>query len=162
LDKQNEEYQIKINKLENYIKELELKLKEKDIIINEEKIKNDNLNKRIKELENISNNNNKNNDIKELENEIKLFRSFYKFSEEEKLISIQFISVNKEINFNIIAKNTEKFSKLEIILYEKYPKYLDSENFFLVNGNRINRNRSLQDNKIKNNDVITLQIQEFD
>ena len=28
LDKQNEEYQIRINKLENYIKELELKLKE--------------------------------------------------------------------------------------------------------------------------------------
>ena len=51
MDKQNEEYQIKINKLEQYIKELELKLKEKDIIINEEKIKNDNLNKRIKELE---------------------------------------------------------------------------------------------------------------
>jgi len=141
---------------------LELKLKEKDKIINDEKIKNDNLNKRIKELENISNNNDKKNNIKELENEIKLFRSFYKFSEEEKLISIKFISVNKEINFNIIAKNTDIFSKLEIILYDKYPKYLDSENFFLVNGNRINRHRSLQDNKIKNNDVITLQIQEFD
>ena len=162
MDKQNEEYQIKINKLEQYIKELELKLKEKDIIINEEKIKNDNLNKRIKELENISNNNNKNNDIKELENEIKLFKSYCKFSEEEKLISIQFISVDQEINFNIIAKNTDKFSKLEIILYEKYPKYVDSENFFLVNGNRINKHRSLQDNKIKNNDVITLQIQDFD
>jgi len=64
LDKQNEEYQIKINKLENYIKELELKLKEKDKIINDEKIKNDNLNKRIKELENISNNNNIKNNIK--------------------------------------------------------------------------------------------------
>ena len=64
MDKQNEEYQIKINKLENYIKELELKLKEKDKIINDEKIKNDNLNKRIKELENISNNNNIKNNIK--------------------------------------------------------------------------------------------------
>ena len=162
MDKQNEEYQIKINKLENYIKELELKLKEKDKIINDEKIKNDNLNKRIKELENISNNNNKNNDIKELENEIKLFKSYCKFSEEEKLISIKFISVDQEINFNIVAKNTDIFSKIEAILYEKYPKYVDSVNFFLVNGNRINNHRSLKDNKIKNNDIITLQIQDFD
>ena len=158
MDKQNEEYQIKINKLEKYIKELELKLKEKDIILNDEKIKNDNLNKRIKELENISNNNNIKNNIKELENEIKLFKSYCKFSEEEKLISIKFISVNKAINFNIIAKNTDIFSKIEAILYEKNPKYVNSENYFLVNGNRINKNRSLQDNKIKNNDIITLQI----
>jgi len=78
------------------------------------------------------------------------------------LILIKFISVNQEINFNIIAKNTEIFSKIEVILYEKYPKYVDSENFFLVNGNRINRHRSLKDNKIKNNDVITLQIEHFD
>ena len=78
------------------------------------------------------------------------------------MISIKFISVNQEINFNIAAKNTDKFSKLETILYEKYPKYVDSENFFLVNGNKINRHRSLQDNKIKNNDVITLQIENFD
>jgi len=162
LDKQNEEYQIKINKLEKYIKELELKLKEKDIIINEEIIKNDNLNKRIKELENISNNNDKKNDIKELENEIKLFKSYCKFSGEDKLISIKFISVDQEINFNIVAKNTDIFSKLETMLYEKYPKYVDSVNFFLVNGNRINNHRSLKDNKIKNNDVITLQIQDFD
>ena len=100
MDKQNEEYQIKINKLEKYIKKLELKLKEKDKIINEEKIKNDNLNKILKkELENLS----KKKDIKELENEIKLFKSYCKFSEEEKLISIIFIFANKIINFNIIA-----------------------------------------------------------
>jgi len=141
---------------------LELKLKEKDTIINEEKIKNDNLNKRIKELENISNNNDKNNDIKELENEIKLFKSYCKFSEEDKLISIKFISANQEINYNIVAKNTDKFSKIETILYEKYPKYNGTDNFFLVNGNRINRNSSLQNNKIKNNDVITLQIENYD
>ena len=135
---------------------MKLKLEEKDKIINEEKIKNDNLNKSLKEeLENLLK---KKKDIKELENEIKLFKSYCKFSQEEKLISIKFISANKKINFNIIAKNTDKFLKIEVILYEKYPKYANSKNFFLVNGNRINRNRSLQDNKIKNNDVITLQI----
>ena len=75
---------------------------------------------------------------------------------------IKFISVNQDINFDIIAKNTDKFSKLETILYEKYPKYVDSENFFLVNGNRMNKHRNLQENKINNNDVITLEINNFD
>ena len=54
------------------------------------------------------------------------------------------------------AKNNDKFIKLEDILYDKYPKYKDTENYFLVNGIRINRHRTLDENKIKNNDVLTL------
>ena len=131
-EKQNEEYKIKINKLEKYIKELELKIEEKDKIINEEKIINNNLNNEIKNIQDILNINSKVNELKELENEIKLFRSYYNFSEGEKLISIKFISVNQDINFDIITKNTEEFSKLESILYNEYPKYRDSENYFLV------------------------------
>ena len=48
------------------------------------------------------------------------------------------------------------------MLYEKYPNYKDTENYFLVNGNRINRNRTLEENKIKNNDILTLLINNFD
>ena len=54
------------------------------------------------------------------------------------------------------AKNNDKFSKLEDILYDKYPAYKDSENYFLFNGKRINKHRTLEENKIKNNDVLTL------
>ena len=159
LEKQNKEFKIKINNLEKYIKELEIKLKEKDIIINELKLKNENLNKEIKNLRNISNINSK---IKELENEIKLFKLYYHFSDGEKLILIKFISVNNDINLNLISKNTELFSKLEPILYKQYPKYIESENYFLVHGNKINRNKSLKENKINNNDVITLEVNNLD
>ena len=159
LEKQNKEYKIKINNLEKYIKELEMKLKEKDKIINEERIKNNNLQKEITNLKNISNFNSK---IKELENEIKLFKTYYHFSEGEKLILIKFVSVNQDINFEIIAKNTEIFSKIEHILYEKYPKYIELENYFLVHGNKINRHKSLKENKINNNDVITLEVNNLD
>ena len=152
--------------MEKYIKELEIKLKEKDIIINEVKLKNENLNKEIKNLRNISNINSK---IKELENEIKLFKLYYHFSDGEKLILIKFISVNNDINLNLISKNTELFSKLEPILYKQYPilykqypKYIESENYFLVHGNKINRNKSLKENKINNNDVIILEVNNFD
>ena len=154
--KQNEEYKNKINELENIIKELEIKIIEKDKLIKEEEIKKLDLTKKIKEFENISNN------IIELENEIKLFRTYYDFSSNEKLISVKFISMNQEINSTIISKNTDSFSKIENILYEKYPKYKDSENYFIFNGRKINRNRTLEENKIRNNDTLTLEINNFD
>jgi len=148
--------------LEKYIKELELKIKEKDIIINNEKIKNDNLNKKIKELENLSNKNPQINNMIELENEIKLFRKYYNFSEGEKLILIRFISGAQDIDYSIIAKNTEKFHKIEGMLYDKYPKYIETDNFFVVSGNKINRNKTLKQNNIKNKDIITLKINKYD
>ena len=132
------------------------------MIIKEEKAKNDNLNKKIKELESISNKNQQINNIIELENEIKLFRKFNNFSEGEKLIQIKFISNEQDIDYSLIVKNTEKFYKIEGILYEKYPKYVETDNFFVVSGNRINRNKTLEQNNIKSNDIITLIINNLD
>ena len=146
--------------MESIIKELNNQLIEKDKLLKEEKIKNDNLNKKIKEI--ISNDKIKENKTIELENEIKLFRTYYNFSSNEKLISIKFISGNQDFDFPVITKNTDYFTKIEQILYEKYPKYKDSENYFLVNGNKINRHKTLEENKIKNNDVLTLEINKFD
>ena len=48
------------------------------------------------------------------------------------------------------------------MIYEKYPKYADGENFFIVNGIKINRNKTLEKNNIKNNDIITLIINNLD
>ena len=39
-------------------------------------------------------------------------------------------------------------------LYEVYPNYEEGENYFLVNGNKIKRTKTLKENKIKNSDVI--------
>ena len=136
--KKNEEYKNKINELENIIKELKNQLKEKDKLLKEENIKNDNLNvendnlnekikekdkllneqnikidslnKKIKEFEIEIISNKTKTKITELENEIKLFRTYYNFSPNEKLISIKFISTNQDIDFTIITKNTDEFS----------------------------------------------------
>jgi len=179
--KKDEEYKNKISELENIIKELNKKIKEKDKLLKEEKIKNDNLNKKIIEKdkllkeENIKNNNlnkkikeieiisNKTkSNITELENQIKLYRIYYNFSSNEKLISIKFISINQDIDYTIITKNSDYFSKIEKLLYDKYPKYRDYENYFLVNGSKINKNRTFEENKIRNNDILTLEINHFD
>jgi len=74
----------------------------------------------------------------------------------EKLFSIKIQSTDGNIDLPITIKNTEYFSKIEQILYQKITKYTETENFFLVNGERINRFLTLEQNKIKNNDILTL------
>ena len=163
LIKENEEYKNIVVQLENCINELEIKIKVKDNIIKEQRLKIEKLSNKLKEYENNSNNYSVNgrDRILELENELNIYKSYF-LSEGEKLISVQFISTDQIINnFRAIAKNTDKFSKLEDLLYEKYPNYKDTENYFIVNGNKINRNRTLEENKIKNNDVLTLSTIDF-
>ena len=46
--------------------------------------------------------------------------------------------------------------KIEDIIYNKYPEYQEYDNFFLVNGKKVNRNKTLEENNIKDNDVLTL------
>ena len=153
LKKQKEDFKNKINKLENRIKELEKIIEEKDKKINKVKIRIDELNKNFKEFFNSHKNDAK---MEELEDEIKLFRKYYNFLPKEKLITINFISVDQDLNCVVIAKNTDLFSKIETDLYNKNGKYKLTENYFLVNGKKINKHFTLKDNKIKNKDTITL------
>ena len=113
----------------------------------------------MKEIKNITNNNNDINKIKELEKEIEKYKNYFLLPG-EKLITIKFISIDQKINFETFAQKTDQFSKLENFLYEKYPKYKDTENYFLVNGKKLNRHRTLEENKIKDNDILTLGIYE--
>ena len=117
------------------------------------------MNNKIKELEN--NNYSLKNRILELEKELNIFKS-YCLSPGENLILIKFISLDQIINnYTVIAKNTDKFSKSEEKLYEKYPNYKDINNYFISNGKIIKREQTLEENKIKNNDILTLIINDL-
>ena len=146
------ELEKKVKTLENNIKEMEIKLKEKEKIINEGNL---NLNKQINGNQSSSNSNFQVNRISELENEIKQLKS-YILSPGEKLIYIKFISVDQTINFSTVAKTNDKFTKIESIVYNNYPDYEEYENYFLVNGRKINKNKTIEENSIKDKDVLTL------
>ena len=75
---------------------------------------------------------------------------------EENLISILIRDVNEEINFPIVCSKMDEFVKIEELIYEKYPKFKETENYFLCNGAKINRFKTLVENRIHNNDIITL------
>ena len=121
-------------------------------------MKNIDLEKKIKELPTLSENTIDNNKIKELQDEIKLFRKYYSFSPEEKLISIKIVSVDQQIDFDVIAKTTDTFTKIEGDLYNKYEKYKFTENYFLVNGIKIKKHLNLQENNIKSRDILILNV----
>ena len=148
IKKQNEDYKKKIKELENKIIKLESIIKEKDSLINEYN---------MKEKKITANNNNYINKIKELEKEIEKYKN-YCLLPGEQLINIKFISIDQTINFEAFVKNTDNFSKLESILFEKYPKYKGTDNYFLVNGKRVSKLKTIEDNKINDNDILTLGI----
>ncbi len=71
-------------------------------------------------------------------------------------MTVIFISSDQKIHYSFICKNIDKFNKIENLLYDKYPEYEQSENFFTVNGNKIIKSQTIEQNKIKNSDIILL------
>ena len=73
---------------------------------------------------------------------------------EEKMMSIIFISIDEDIHYSIICKNTDIFSNIEKIFYDKYPEYKNIQGEFFINGNKVDKFKNINDNKIKNSDII--------
>ena len=74
------------------------------------------------------------------------------------MISIIFNSVDQKILYSFACKNTDKFSQIEEKLYKEYPEYSKKKNYFISNGDVIDKNKTLEENKIKDNNIITLNI----
>ena len=173
----NENKEKQENEYDKFKIESEKKIKELEDKLNKEKNKNESLEQKIKKLVsekkiNDNKNNKDNPDSKEslinliLEkdrelNELKKKLSRYPFelNEGEKMMTVNFLSGNQKIqNYSLICKNSDSFSVLEKKLYEDFKEFYESENYFTVNGNKIHKLKSLDENKIKNNDVIILNV----
>lgn len=163
---------IKINKKfsENDKNQIQIKIDEiydwinNNVISSKEEYKN-----KIKEIEAILNPILKNiyredNEIliKKEENEFELKNQ--KVEElnnlEEKIIAINFISYDEKIIYPMACKGSDIFSKLEEKLYLEYPEYKSQNNYFKINGKKINKSETLEKNRIKNGDIIFLNTNE--
>ena len=145
------------------IQELEkiINIKGKQNINNEDKNIINELSEKLRFLNNNLNNNINKEKYNQLLEEIRIKDNIIsnypiKLSEGEQLISVIFVPLDQKLHYSVICKNTDKFSKIENMLYDEYPEYSESENHFLVNGNEVNKYKSLEFNKIKNNDIIEL------
>ena len=72
----------------------------------------------------------------------------------ENIISIEFLSFDQNIRYSISCKKTDSFSKIEQELYKEFPEYKEKNNIFLVNGEKIDVNKTLEDNNIEDRNVI--------
>ena len=142
-------------KLDFIIKELE-----KNDVVKNGKIIGE-LNEKIKMLENLNNKDyiiqlmdkiiKKDEEIEELKSKIP-----FDLSKGEKLMSVIFISSKKDLMYSIICKNTDIFNKLVNILYKKYPMHMNSDNFFICNGKKVNEYQTLENDGIEDNAIIVL------
>ena len=94
---------------------------------------------------------------KEIKNlKLKLSRYPVELNEGEELMSVIFISVDQNLNCSIICKNADKFNTVENKLYNYYSEFAENENYFTFNGIKINKYKTLEENNIKNNNIILL------
>ena len=153
------------------IKDLKRQLKEekdKNLkLINENNIlKNtiDNLNKELEQIKGIKQS--LENDLAQKDIEIQKLRSqksndYFDISSLEpndKIIGVNFVSMgsNDIGHYNLVCKTRDLFVKLEERLYNDFPQFKNYETYFEVNGKRIKRFQTLEQNKIKNNDIINI------
>ena len=177
LEKEKENLEKKVNDLknnnkiyENEIITLKNKLKEYEKENITLKNKKNNLNNRPNEQSNKNNENNNLNKIFELmeqikikDNEIQEYKSILPngFKKGDKLISVIFYSVDQKIHYSLICKNTDDFSTIETKLFKQFPEYQEDGYYFLANGTKINKYKTLEELKLKNSSIITMNIDEF-
>ena len=74
----------------------------------------------------------------------------------EKNNYVIFESEDKNINFSVTCELSDVFSKLEKVLYFKFPNLKYKNLVFFVNGKEISRTYTLEENGIKNGDIIII------
>jgi len=153
-----------INELREKINNLEKELKEEK---NKNKILEKNIFKLKRELEYIQDkilNKNKESLYKTIidkEEEIKILQTKlsrfpFELNKNEKLMTIIFTTYDENFYYSVICKNTERFNIIENKLYDVYSDYSNPENYFFVNGRKINKVKTLEQNGIKNNSIIII------
>ena len=115
------------------INSLKYTLQNKDNMI---QLLNSQISEKINELNNLKNKININDDG-DLVNQI---------NPGEKVISAMIISTDQKVMYSIACKNTTPFVKIEEKLYEVYPEYKETENYFLFSWNKIKRFKTISNN----------------
>ena len=77
---------------------------------------------------------------------------------DDKIFGVNFISMGRNDigHYNLVCKNRDLFVRLEERLYEDFPQFKDYETYFEVNGKRIKRFKTIEQNHIKMNDIVCI------
>ena len=73
-----------------------------------------------------------------------------------KIRTITIQSADTQLNANLKCTGNQTFSEIEANLYKLYPQYKETNNIFLCKGSVVERFKTIDENGIKNGDVIML------
>ena len=157
------------NNSQNEINNLKSELSKANKIINEQKLKIqelqtqlniynnniNNLNNNIKNYQNIINqkdielNNLKNQLLSNNNNIINNFNL-------NEMMCVNFISGDQQIHYAVPCLKSNTFAEVEEKLYQKFPVYRETNNNFIANGNLVLRFKTIGENRIGNGLPVTL------
>ena len=150
--KLEKKYETDTKKLNNQIKELTNKYEnseKKNLDEIKNKLNNDELKDEIIKLSK---------ELRSKEEELKKIKSKigFEIKEDEQIMTLIFTSVDQKIQRAFICKDSDKLHQLEGVLYDIFPEYKNQENIFLCHGTKINKFKTMKDNKIRNSDIVVL------
>ena len=169
----NNNIEEQINYLKNKLKEEKdknqiLMVKNKNLMEILDKMTQENkkliiLEEKIKSLELIISQQKEEIEKYKYQDEIQISNSIHQLNPGEKAITVNFVSMgNQDIgHYSLVCKNTDIFVRLEERLYKDFPILKDYENFFEVKTRRIKRFKTLDENNIKSNDLISIFINDI-
>jgi len=98
----------------------------------------------------------KDNEINNLKVQLQYNSNNKKYVNYNKILVINFISLDQKINCGISCLETDTFAEVEEKLYQKYEEYRETNNNFLARGRIILRFKTISGNNIKDGDKIQL------
>ena len=154
---QNEINNLKseLSKANKIINEQKLKIQELQTQLNNYNNNINNLNNNIKNYQNIINQkdielNNLKNQL--LSNNNKIINNFNL----DEIMCVNFISGDQQIHYAVPCLKSNTFAEVEEKLYQKFPVYRETNNNFIANGNLVLRFKTIGENKIGNGLPVTL------
>mgnify|MGYP006873027863 CR=1 FL=1 len=119
--------------------------------LNPEKEENKKLDEQIQPLEFSKINNNQQDSYS-----INVNRKFKTIDHKEEIISVIFQTGDQSINRRLTCKKTDIFADIEKQLYNEYTKFKKLKTYSLCNGRQICKHKTLEENGIKDNDIIII------
>ena len=79
----------------------------------------------------------------------------FTLSENEYIILLIIMTKDEKVMFPLMCKNTDKLNKIKEIFFKEFPEYSDNNgNFYCHNNNLLKNDETLEECKIKTNDII--------
>ena len=74
----------------------------------------------------------------------------------KEMMCVNFISSDQIVHYAVPYVKTNTFAEVEEKLYQQYPRYRETNNNFIANGNLVLRFKTIGENKIGNGLPVTL------